>query len=395
MKLRSLNVCLIITGLDRGGAETQVVRLAHRLIKRGHRLSVISVIEPGVFGDVLQETGVELHSLHIPRGKMDPRIVTRAVSLFRKISPDVIVSFMFHATLTARIAGRIAGVPVIIGSVRGESFGEGGWAPSDWKVRSREIVFRLTAFLGDSMTTMSKATGRLLVTKRIVKSSELRVIPNIVKIADRGAPPNNRKNKCDELGISEDVFLFVNMARIHAIKDHGNLVKTVEKAVALTDRPFHVAVAGGGDVKPFEELAAKLGVANRITFLGDRSDAAEWFEASDAVVHSSFTEGLPNALIEAHAHEKAVAATTAGGTAEVVRDGISGFVVPIRDPEALAGAMLKLMEMTAEERAAFGKVGREWVIEQYSEEEVIDRWEALFAELLSSKGIQCVAESSE
>lgn len=92
-------------------------------------------------------------------------------------------------------------------------------------------------------------------------------------------------------------------------------------------------------------------------------------------------------LLEAAATGLPVVATDVGGNREVVIDGESGFLVPPKDPEALARAMLRLMNLLPEERQHMGERGRKYVTENYSLERVVDQWEALYEELLRVKGI--------
>lgn len=378
-------ISLMITGLDRGGAETQVVHLARGLASRGHRVSVISLIEPNAFLEELEEAGVEVRTLAIQKGKADPRLITRAVRILRELKPEVLVSFMFHANMTARISGRLARVPLIIGSIRGEQFGVGGWERRYWSVRVRETLIRLSAPLSDCMTTMSAMTARMLVKNRIVPVDQLHVIPNIVRTPDLGRGQEAGRSCRAEIGVGEDDFLFLNIARIHPVKDHPTLLRAFAKASQATGQSLHLAIAGGGDSSDLQALAATLGVRETVHFLGERTDISEWCQACDAVVHSSLSEGLPNALIEGHAHGKPVVATDAGGTSEVVHDGNSGFIVPIADFGALGDAMAKLVQLPEAERHAMGEAGRQAVVARYGEEQVLDRWLALFDEQLAAK----------
>ena len=107
---------------------------------------------------------------------------------------------------------------------------------------------------------------------------------------------------------------------------------------------------------------------------------------TDASVMSSSWEGMPNVLLEASATGLPIVATDVGGNREVVLDGVTGFLAPPRNPEALAQAMLRMMELSEEKRRELGRAARKHVEENFSLDRVVDMWEALYKELLERKG---------
>lgn len=367
----------MITGLNRAGAETQMVRLATGLVERGHRVTVISIIEPTHFVDELGDTGVHVITLHARAGSHDPRLILRTARHLRNIQPEILVTFMFHANLLGRLAGKLAGVKSVIGSIRGEKFGQGGWSLRTLKVRSREFAVRLSAPLSTAMTTNSSLLARRLVRKGIVSAGKLHVIPNILDLAETRKLGNK---SILGLELPDSAFLWMNVARFNPVKDHGTLLRAFKLHAERTELPVHLVLVGGGSLfDPFKELADQLGVGKRVHFLGERIDVPDLLAIADGFVLSSISEGLPNVLIEAHAAGLPVVSTNVGGVSEVVLDGRSGFLVPPSSPEELADAMDKLFRMSLEQRQEFGRLGQEHVTRQFDKSAVLDRWEALFA----------------
>lgn len=122
-------------------------------------------------------------------------------------------------------------------------------------------------------------------------------------------------------------------------------------------------------------------------FLGIRWDVRQLMNAAGAYVMSFPWEGMPMVLLEALVAALPIVATDVGGNREVVVDGESGFLVPARDHEALAAAMLRLMSLSEEAQRRMGVAGRRFVEANYALDQVVDQWEELHRELLARKGI--------
>ena len=109
--------------------------------------------------------------------------------------------------------------------------------------------------------------------------------------------------------------------------------------------------------------------------------------ATDAYVMSSIWEGVSLVLFEAHASDLPVVDTDVDGNSRVAIDGVTGFLVPPKDPESLVQAMLRLMELPEEKRQRMGEAARQHILANFSLDRVVDKWEALYRELLVKKGI--------
>lgn len=151
--------------------------------------------------------------------------------------------------------------------------------------------------------------------------------------------------------------------------------------------PEAYVVLGDG-IREDELRGLAAGLATRTVFTGfispDRVAAA--LNAADLVVHPSYNEIFPNAVGEAMAAGRAVVATDAGGTPELVgRDGTAGVLVPPGDPAAMADAMAALLR-DRERRAALGAAARERIVREFPLERMVDGYETAFAELIRKHG---------
>lgn len=373
--MNDLSLVFLITDLDYGGAETQLVNLVTRLKVRGWDVRVVSMLPPQAFTDELKQTGIPLATLNMRRGVADPRAVFRLVKMLREWKPWILTSFMFHANLLGRIAGRLAGVPINISSVRTENMGGA----------LRERIMRLTDWMGDITITNSRIVAGNLTKQGVVPAERVCVIANGLVLDKFVVTNSNKQEVRRDLGVAEEDFLWLAVGRLEEPKDYPNLLQAFR--IVLNKYEAQLYVAGQGSLtEDLERQAIELGISDRVVFLGLRRDIPQLLQVADGFVLSSAWEGLPNTVMEAMAAAKPVVATSVGGVPELVQEGKTGYIVPPRNPKALALAMEKMMALSAEERSEMGKAGRAHIEANYSLERVVDQWEELYMELLQKRG---------
>jgi len=370
-------VMFLITGLAYGGAETQLVNLAISLKKRGWEVRVVAMLPPQAFTEELKEAGIPLLILNMRRGVADPRAVFRLVKMLREWRPQILTSFMFHANLLGRIAGRLAGVPIVVSSIRNENFGGS----------RRDRVLRMTDWMGEISTTNSNLAADKLVKRGVVPRERIRVIPNGLVLDKFTVKNSSRTEFRQQLGIIERDFLWLVVGRLEEQKDYSNLLQAF-KIIIQDGHEAQLRVAGQGPLlENLQRQSINLGISDRVVFLGLRRDIPSLLDAADGFVLSSAWEGLPNVVMEAMAAAKPVVATCVGGVPELVQEGVNGYIVPPGDSEALAAAMVKMMALSEAERQAMGRAGRAHIKANYSLERVVDQWEELYKGLLQRKGL--------
>jgi glycosyltransferase involved in cell wall biosynthesis len=171
-------------------------------------------------------------------------------------------------------------------------------------------------------------------------------------------------------------------ARVDGNKGHDTLLHAMAK-LQEQGLPATLLVVGDGAARePLEALAAerKLG-RDRVRFLGFRTDVPDLLAASDFFVLPSLTEGLPLCILEAMASRLPVIATPVGGIPELISDGEHGYLIPVNDIDALAGAIATLAG-DASLRQRLGDAGHAKVAEQFSFAEMVRRYDALYRSLL-------------
>jgi glycosyltransferase involved in cell wall biosynthesis len=152
----------------------------------------------------------------------------------------------------------------------------------------------------------------------------------------------------------------------------------------LDARPHaRLLVAGPGPLEDRLRAAVRdRGIDERLRFLGQRTDVPRLMQAADGYVMSSAWEGLPMVLLEAAASGLPIVTTEIGGARDVVVDGENGYIVPRADDAALAAAMLRVMDLAAEERAAMGRAALAHVA-PFDMSVVAGTWDTIYRDALA------------
>jgi glycosyltransferase involved in cell wall biosynthesis len=149
----------------------------------------------------------------------------------------------------------------------------------------------------------------------------------------------------------------------------------------------YLAIAGEGTLKNL--IVSKIqefNLKNRVILLGRSDNVPELMASADVFVLSSLWEGLPGVVMEAMASELPVVATEAGGTPELIIDGVTGRVVPIGAPSEFAEVVNEVLSMTKESRREMGKAGRKRVVELFHVDEMVKNYVDLYHECLNKIG---------
>lgn len=376
-------IMLLVSNLTLdGGAEVQSTQLAQRLKARGWDVTVVSMLAPRDADAALRADGIPVITLDVARRTDLPAAIRRLARVTSEINPHVLHCHMPHAILLARAVKLIQPIPVMIGTLHGlKMYNVRG---TGW--RSREIAHRLTGWLSDATTVVCHAAA-LRYGAAESGNNGVRLIPNGVD-TERFHPDAKIRNLMrDALSIDDD-FVWLLPARFQPVKDHCTMLRAFRSVVSQHPASLLLLAGSGPLEREMTELARALGIASRVRFLGARSDMPSLMKAADACVLSSIYEGMPLVLLEAAASALPCVATDVGGSGDVVLDGQTGYLAPAASPTALADAMLRLATAPAAKRVAMGTHARDHVVENFRFDAVVDRWEQLYRELLSRKGVR-------
>jgi glycosyltransferase involved in cell wall biosynthesis len=362
---------MLITTLTFGGAEIQVVNLAIALKRLGWRTKVICMVDPDAYVGLLAPEGIEVESLGMQRGIPDLRAIWKLRRHVLQFRPHVLHCHMVHANLLGRVARIFCRIPVLVCTVHNiqERSEKGG---GTWY---KEFLYRVTDFLADRTTVICNAAFNRYVHVGAVPRQKLEVVPNGIDTAQFAPSMETRAADRLALGLQDD-FVWLAAGRLVEQKNYDLLLRAL---TLLPEKRWTLLLAGSGPLQ--QELKSqcdRLGLNDRVRFLGALEDLRHLYNAADAFVMSSRYEGLSVALLEAASMGLPSVVTNVGGNSDVVLDGITGTVVKSDDHVELGRAMLALQQAPAQTRSLAGKAAREHCVRHYRFEAVVDQWTSLY-----------------
>jgi glycosyltransferase involved in cell wall biosynthesis len=348
-----LRVLFLVPNLDVGGAERHLVGLVAAMDRERFAPSVVCLGHEGPLFPALAAAGVPGRALH-RRKRTAALIAVDLWGLLRRERPGLVVARGYNAEALGRLLALVLRIPA-----------------ATWVHESRSVVPRpASRRLLDRLLNPYSAGVLALVAAQRPHLTRLRWREDQVRLAPPGialpAPTADRDHVRALLGLAPDVELIVVVARLVPAKDHGTMLRAFARVRAVRPRARLLLVGYGVLREELEQLARDLGIAGDVVFTGMRSDVTDLLAAGDVAALSSREECAPQALLEAMAVGVPVVATAVGGVPEMVESGSTGLVVPPEDPDALAGAVLGLLEDPAR-RAALGRAGRRAAAERFDE----------------------------
>ncbi len=382
-----VTVLHMITGLNVGGAEAMLAKLvSHPAITgRNQRHEVLSLMRPGVVGERLRDAGLPVRSLNMTRGMPSLGAAVGLARVMRQLRPQIVQGWMHHGNLAATIGGRLVSPrPQLMWNVR-HSLDD----IAVEKPMTRRIL-KLEAW-------MSRQPARVIYNSQAAASqhagigfdqSRETIIPNGFDCL-RFAPDSRKRQTFRRLfEIRNQATVVAMVARSHPMKSVETLVEAVRLA-RLQGADLHLLLAGQDMDRPSPALRETLAAAvppERLTLAGHRADLADWLAGVDMVALSSaWGEAFPNILGEAMACGVPCVTTDVGDSGWLV--GQAGLVVPPRDPQAMAQALCRLERLGIAGRRVLGAAGRKRVIEHFSLDETVQRYEALYSEIAGAGAV--------
>jgi glycosyltransferase involved in cell wall biosynthesis len=364
-----MNIVHVVENLNRGGLERMVIDLATMQQRQGHRCRVVCLFEAGALAHELETQGIPVLACGKRRG-LDLRALLRLRRAMTGHAADVVHSHNAVAHYHAVWASTGSGIRRVINTRHGMG--------ANRNSRRREGLYRRAMARTDAVALVCAAARDDAVRRGIVPPGKASVVPNGIRVGQfQPASPEHRARLRAMLELPPQARVVGSVGRLNWTKDQASLIRAFA-AVRRRVADAVLLLIGDGELRAeLEQLAAATLPDASVRFLGDRGDVCELLPGLDLFALSSLSEGYSMALLEACASALPIVATAVGGNGEIVRDGVNGKLVPPADADALAEAMIALLDAPAAAQV-LGAQGRAWVEAEGSLERMAERYEALY-----------------
>jgi glycosyltransferase involved in cell wall biosynthesis len=336
-----MKVRFLITRAETGGGQVHVLDLIRGM--QGSCEAVLGVGEEGFLADAVRALGVRVHVLrHLvqpTRPLTDLRAVGELVKLLREERPDLLHAHTSKAGTVGRLAARLTGVPAVF-TAHSWAFSEG----TSWKWKAVGVPMEYAAaFCCAKIINVSEANRQLARRYHVGRAEQLVTVHN-------GIPDNGFRS---EPG-AESECRIIMVARFAAQKDQMSLVR----ALATVQSPCRLLLVGDGPTRSAVEAeTARLGMTDRVEFLGERLDVPQLLASAHVFALSTHYEGFPISILEAMRTGLPVVSTDVGGVREAIADDVSGYLIPPGDQELLT-RRLETLAANPALRARMGAASR-------------------------------------
>jgi len=382
-----IRVAVVIEALGRGGAERLVVDTARRLDPKQFALQIYTLYAARRdYEGALREIGVPETCLGLEGLGGSVSAALRLAAIFRRERPDVVHTHLFGANLVGRWAARLARCPVV------STYHDADYEPvvrignptlTPFKQRVLQMLDALTvAATNPRHVAVSEYVADSV--RRRIRADGVRVIPNGVDPSVFHPDAEGRKRARAQLELPASTGVVACVGRMTPQKGQATLIRAMPRILEARADTRLLLVGDGPDQAALRQLASGLSLDRHVAFLGVRPDVPEVLRAADVLAVPSLHEGFGLVLIEALATGVPVVASRTGPIPEIIDDGVSGLLVPVGDPPALAEAIRSLLTDEARWRS-LSLQGRREVEARFDIQAMLSALERLYREMVAER----------
>lgn len=360
-----MKVLHVETGMHLYGGALQALYLINGLAERGHK-NVLVCPKGSAVSESVQGSGTKLYAVGMS-GDLDFPFIFRLRRIILKEKPDIVhLHSRRGADLMGGVAARLAGVRCVLS--RRVDNPEG------------RLAVKLKYGLYGRVVTISEGIREVLVGEGLA--------PRKIRCVRSAVDSRAFGGQCDrewfrgEFGLKEGDDAIGVVAQLIERKGHRHLIGAAPEILKRHPGVKFIFFGKGPLEAELRRLADGAGLGDAVIFAGFREDIGRILPCLYAVVHPADMEGLGVSVLQALASGIPVVASAVGGLPEAVRDGFNGLLVPPGDPEALAGALIKLLSDRAMARR-MGQAGRSLVHEEFSIDRMVSGNLAVYEELIT------------
>lgn len=370
-----MRILHIIGSLERGGAELMLSRIVGAMREDIH--CVISLSKLGPLGEQLIAIGCDVYALNI-RNRSFLSALFSLGGCIRTFKPDVIQTWMYHSDLIGGLVGRLAGVSNVIWNIRNTEIPQGRFSKTYLIVR---LCGLFSHFIPRRIVCCADAAlehhERLGYCKR-----KMIVIPNGYLV--NSDLPDNQEiiSMRNFFGIPSDILVVGAVGRFDPLKGYDIFIEAANLVAGSFEGKVLFLMIGRHMTKEnnlLQDLILKKGGIAIFKMIGEQSNVSRLISMLDVFCLSSRAEGFPNVVVEAMLMQVPCVVTDVGDARKII--GEDGVVVKKNDPQELADGILKLINISSEQRKFYGTSSRERAIKNYSINKVADEYQKIYRDL--------------
>ena len=396
-----MRIVHIITRLIVGGAQENTLLSCEGQHDRGHDVTLITGPPLGPEGSLMErarEYGYRIEVVDAMRRAILPgkdwRTYRGLINRLRELKPDVVHTHSSKAGIIGRWAARKAGVPVVIHTIHGLAFTASTSVIVNNAYRTLE---KWTAPISTRIVCVADAMRDQSLKEGIGRPEQYVTVYSGMDIKPFLDPPVPREQTRKKLGLADEDIAVGTIARLFYLKGHDDLLDLAPALCGKYPRLRFVWIGDGLLRQQFEQRIAQMGLKDRfiLTGLVPPTQVPELTAAFDILVHPSRREGLARALPQGQLAGCPVVAYDIDGNREGLIDGITGFAIAPFEREKLSEA-LEVLLADAEKRGAMGKAGREFAVNRFAADVMVDALENVYQSALrqGEQGTNVVTRAS-
>lgn len=331
--MRRKKILHLISGLEIGGTETQLLRILPKLQKY-HQSRVCCVRGHGPIGAELEKNGIKVYYLDL-KNIIDFPALIRFYKIVKDFSPDILVTYLIHADLYGRILGKLFRIKKIVSSKRG--------ALLQWEWLA--FFDRLTKRMVTHYLVQTEAAKKEWMERLKLPEKKFTVIPNGIEPKDFDITID-KETKINEIGVKLDNINIVCVSKLREGKGHSYLLKAFDDVYKQYQKINLLIVGDGDQLDNLMKQTASYESKKNIYFLKDRNDVKEILKISDIFVLPTEAEGMSNAILEAMASGLPIITTDISVNRELIKNNVNGVLIRTKNTQEIKKHLLAFLENT-------------------------------------------------